>query len=95
MNNLKEWRCLTDPTNALSVLELFPPASDMSGVTVSWQSVTNRSYWLERAANLAPRLMFFSVASNLPGQSGTTMFTDTNATGPGPFFAALEFNPSF
>jgi hypothetical protein len=28
LNNWKEWRCLTDPTNALSVLRLLVPGAD-------------------------------------------------------------------
>ena len=86
MNNWQEWRCLTDPTSALSVLKLLAPTGDVSGVTVSWQSVTNRSYWLERATNLASAPAFSSVASNLAGQLGTTSYTDTTATNDGPFF---------
>ena len=86
LDNWKEWRCLTDPRNAASILKLLAPTGGASGVTVSWQSVTNRSYWLERAASLAPPPTFSSVASNLPGQLGTMTFTDTNALGPGPFF---------
>jgi hypothetical protein len=93
MNNWKEWRCLTDPTNAQSVLKLLPPSGSVSGVTVSWQSVTNRSYWLERAANLAPPLEFSTVASNLQGQLGTTTYTDTNAVGLGSFFYRAGVQP--
>jgi len=92
MDNWKEWRCLTDPTNALSVLKLLGPTGNSSALTVSWQSVTNRSYWLERTANLAPP-SFSSIASNLPGQLGTTKYTDTNAVGPGPFFYRVGVQP--
>jgi hypothetical protein len=70
MNNWQEWRCLTDPTNALSVLKLLAPTGGVSGVTVSWQSVTSRSYWLEGATNFASAPAFSSVASNLAGQVG-------------------------
>lgn len=92
MNNWQEWRCGTVPTNALSLLTVSTPASSVSGVIVSWQSVTNRRYWIERATNLAlpsgtPALQsFFNIASNLAGQSGTTIYTDATATNRGPFF---------
>jgi parallel beta-helix repeat protein len=93
MNNWQEWRCGTDPTNALSVLKLLAPTGDVSGVTVSWQSVTNRSYWLERATNLASAPAFSSIASNLAGQLGTTSYTDTTATNGGPFFYRVGVQP--
>ena len=99
MNNWQEWRCLTDPTNALSVLKLLAPTGGVTGVTVSWHSVTNRSYWLERATNLAsaggtPTLQAFSsVASNLAGQLGTTSYTDATATNGGPFFYRVGVQP--
>ena len=53
-------------------------------MTVTWQSAAGVSYFLERSTNLA--LPLVPLASNLPGQPGTTTFTDTNAAGPGPFF---------
>ena len=56
------------------------------GLTVSWQSVTNRTYFLERATNLGAATPFSLLTSNLVGQAGTTSYTDTNAVGPGPFF---------
>jgi len=38
LNNWQEWRCGTDPTNALSVLRLLAAAAVGSDVMVSWQS---------------------------------------------------------
>ena len=43
-------------------------------------------YFLERATNLSASMMFAPVATNLPGQLGTTTYTDTNTIGMGPFF---------
>jgi hypothetical protein len=90
MNNWQEWRCGTVPTNALSLLRLLMPESiiqDLASLTVTWESVTNRSYFLERGTNLANAELgtgnaeFSLLATNIMGQPGTTSFTDTNAPG--------------
>jgi hypothetical protein len=93
LNNWQEWCCGTDPTNALSALKLLAPARDVSGVTVSWQSLTNRTYLLERAINLASAPAFICIASNILGQSGSTTYRDTNAPGAGPFFYRVGMQP--
>jgi hypothetical protein len=88
MNNWGEWLTKTDPTNVLSVLKMLPLAStnNPSGKIVSWKSVTNATYYLQRASSLVAQSSFISIRSNIVGLAGTTSFTDTNATGPGPFF---------
>jgi hypothetical protein len=86
MNNRQEWICGTDPTNALSVLRLLSPAKGLSGVAVTWQSVNTRTYSLERSSNLGVHPPFVPLATNIPGQTGTTAYTDTNAIGAGPWF---------
>ena len=85
-NNWQEWRCQTDPTNALSALRLVSatPSPTNADVTVTWQSVAGVTYFLERSTNLASPLA--PLASNLPGQPGTTSFADTNAAGLPPLF---------
>ncbi len=85
-NTWQEWRCGTDPTNALSVLRLLSASHDGTNVTVTWQSVAGVSYFLECSANLSASPRFTPVATNLLGQSGTTTYTDTNSVGAGPFF---------
>jgi hypothetical protein len=86
MNNWQEWVAGTVPTDAASALRLLAPTTGVSGTIVSWQRVTNRTYFLDRATNLGAAPPFSLVISNLAGQAGTTSFTDTNATGPGPIF---------
>ena len=39
------------------------------------------NYFLECSTNLAATPCFRCVATNLPGQPGTTSYTDTNAAG--------------
>jgi hypothetical protein len=85
MNNWQEWRTGTVPTNAASVLKMLAASNTVSGVMVSWQSVTDRTYFLQRSTNLAVTPAFSTVQTNIAGQAGTTSYTDTNATGSGPF----------
>jgi hypothetical protein len=79
LNNWQEWRCQTDPNNPLSVLRLLSALRAGTNVTVTWQSVAGVSYFLERSTNLTASPPFTLLASNLPGQPGTTSYTDTNA----------------
>ena len=86
LNNWQEWRAGTDPTNALSALRLRSPAVGAPGLSVSWQSVSSRSYYLERSTDLGAQPPFVLVATALVGRPGMTTFKDTNAVGAGPFF---------
>ena len=90
-NNWQEWQAGTDPTSPLSVLRLLPPAETASGVTVRWWSVTNRAYVLERSTNLGASPAFLILATGIPGQPGTTTFTDTNP--PTPCFYRVGTEP--
>jgi hypothetical protein len=47
--------------------------------TLTWSSVTTRSYSLERATEVGASPAFSLLRSNIAGQAGTTSFTDTNA----------------
>ena len=85
LNNWQEWRCATDPTNALSTLRLLTPVTAGTNVTVSWQSVSGMNYFLERSTNLAASPLFTPLATNIVAESSTTTYADTNALGSGPF----------
>jgi hypothetical protein len=80
MNNWQEWRSHTDPTNAASLLKMLSLTNNLSGTTVTWQSVDGVTYSVERS-DLTSGHGFSSIQTNFPGQAGTTSFTDTNSAG--------------
>ena len=88
MNNWQKWIAGLNPTNPASVLAMLPPVvtNSATGVTVSWQSVNTRTYYLQRATNLAAQPAFSAIQSNLVGQPVSTSFTDISATNGGPYF---------
>ncbi len=57
-----------------------------SDVLLSWTSVVNRTYFLERATNLLGSAAFCLLQSNLRGRAGTTSFTDTDIPPGTPLF---------
>ena len=60
----------------------FVPA----GLAVTWTSVTNRTYFLQRSSNLADEPAFSTLQTNIVGQFGTTIYIDSTAIGIGPWF---------
>ena len=86
LNNWQEWVAGTDPTNAASALRMLSATWAPSGATVTWSSVTNRSYALERATNLRAAPAFSLLQDNIAGWPGSTSWTDTDASG-----SALRF----
>jgi hypothetical protein len=88
MDNWREWRCETDPTNRLSLLKCMADKKMVTsaGIVVCWQSVTEKTYRVERSTNLFSLFSFTVIASNIIGQEESTTYTDTAAVGQGPYF---------
>lgn len=86
MNNWQEWIAGTDPNNASSALQLTTPtfANNPNGVVITWQSNTNKNYYLQRSADLTGG--FSAIQSNITGQVSLTSYTDTTATNGSSFF---------
>jgi hypothetical protein len=93
LNTWQEWRCLTDPTNALSVLRLLSPSPTGTNVTLRWQSVAGVSYFLERSTDLGAQPPFLPLATDIVGQADATTYLDINGVGSGPFFYRVGVRP--
>jgi hypothetical protein len=85
MNNWQEWICGSIPTNSASVFLMLTVTNTSAGVTLSWQSVSNRTYFIERATNLAMPAPFQLLQSNLAGHDGSTAFIDASPAGRGAY----------
>ncbi len=86
LRNWQEWLAGTDPTNAASALRLTTVSADLPSVTITWQSTSNRNYFVERANLSGAAPAFSCIASNIAGSASTTSFTDPNAPASEPVF---------
>ncbi len=77
-NNWQEWRCGTNPTDALSVLCQFAPLLSGTNLILRWQGVAGVKYFLECGTDLAVSPTFGLLATNRLGQAGTNTYTHTN-----------------
>jgi hypothetical protein len=85
MNNWQEWIAGTVPTDPSSALRFLAIENSPTGVILNWQSVSNRTYFLERAITLDAVPSFSLLATNIPGQAGLTSYVDTGAIGSASF----------
>ncbi len=85
-NTWQEWRCQTDPTNALSALRMLSAQRADNNIVLTWQSVPGVTYFLERSTNFGCSPPFAPLTESLVGEPGTTSYTDTNAANLSPFF---------
>ncbi len=93
LDNWQEWIAGTVPTDSGSVLVMSVPSPDVSGVTVTWQSVSGKIYFLQRATDFFAQPAFSLLQDYIVGQPGTTSYTDSSAAGDGPFFYRVGVRP--
>ncbi|MGA2683834.1 MAG: choice-of-anchor Q domain-containing protein [Verrucomicrobiota bacterium] len=80
MNNWQEWIAGTDPLDPTSVLKLTSIVPNgVSGTTVTWESVSGITYYLQRGTDLGAQPAFTTIQTNITGQPITTSYTDTTA----------------
>jgi hypothetical protein len=86
MSNWQEWVASTHPLVSTSALRVVRLVANPPATILTWQSSTNRTYYIQSAANATGQPCFTSIASNLQGRLGTTSFTNLNTPCPGPLF---------
>ena len=79
MNNWQECFAGTNPTNTASVIKMLSVSNNVSGKVVTWQSVANRIYYLQRSTNLLAYPAFVSIYTNSAAALTNLNFTDTKA----------------
>ena len=92
LDNYAEWRSLTNPTNAASVLRVLPPTIDTNspGITVNWQGIYGVSYSVERATNLMASPAFGVIMDGISGQDGVNSWQDSSADPAGTYFYRIS-----
>ena len=81
LSNYQEWRAGTNPRDAASVLRIKAAVVSGLDAVLTWESVVGRTYFLERTTNLASPASFQPLARNIPGQQGTTSYTNRLTAG--------------
>jgi hypothetical protein len=86
MNNWQECVAQTNPTNSQSFLQMYSPSNGISGVTLTWQSVSNLTYFLQRSSDFAAQPVFSTIRSDIKGHEPLTSFIDVSATNAATYF---------
>jgi len=78
VNNLREFRAGTNPTDSASRFEVVEISKVPSGVSIQWSSQANRSYQVKRSASLLTAPANYTlVQSGLAATPPMNQFIDT------------------
>ena len=69
-----------------SVLRLLSPVVVGTDLAVSWQSVLDRNYFLDRRTDLSPSAPFQRLVTGVAGSPGVTIYTNQNAASATSYF---------
>ena len=74
-----------------SLLRVRTRQADVAGMTVTWNSVTDRTYSVWRTMDL--KAGFTQITPELPATPPENTYRDTTATGSGPYFYQTQVTP--
>ena len=87
------YRVGTTSSNGPPSFSLQPLSFIPAGMALTWSSVTNRVYFVERATNVASPPGFSLLQSNIPGLLDTTSIFDTNLPPSGSAYYRVGVQP--
>lgn len=91
VNNLREFRAGTNPTEASSRFEVVEIARVPNGIALIWSSQPDRRYRVKRTSNLlTPPAQYDVVQSGLLATPPFNQFVDTTTTNGAQFFYLIE-----
>ena len=90
VSNAVEWEAGTNPKDSQSKLKLLPLSLGNSGALVTWKSVSERNYTVQRAHALSLTQTFETISPTLPGQTNITSYLDPTPIEHGPFFYRVK-----
>jgi hypothetical protein len=91
LNNLREFRAGTNPTDAQSLFELVEISSVANGISIRWSSQPGRSYRVRRSSTLlASPANYVVVQAGLAATPPLNQFIDTTVGAGSQFFYLIE-----
>jgi hypothetical protein len=91
LNNLREYRAGTDPTNPNSVFEIIDITPILGGVQLRWTSQNNRTYRIRRSTTLSANAAAYSIIrTGLTATPPFNEFVDATASGVTQYFYIVE-----
>ena len=79
-----------DPNSVFRASTDIQPAPG-GGLILKWASITGKSYSIHRTTDLGQS--FTALSGNLAATAPQNQYTDSSATGPGPYFYRIQVNP--